>query len=171
MGDHDRPQRPDPTSAELEREIRDQRKFSLADAIGRLAGPGMMKGVSPATPKQQAAAQLQSFLERQVTSPAGALSAVLLRQVADSDLLLGNLDQPLVVLASYVQRILDSDYLLKELVRDADVEWGRAYGERPYFEKEGCPPHQEDPYTSDSVRKSLVELLEKLAAADDVSQP
>jgi len=32
---------------ELEREIRQGRKFSLEEAIGRLAGPGAMKGESP----------------------------------------------------------------------------------------------------------------------------
>ena len=43
----------------------------------------------------------------------------------------------MVVLAGYCQRVLNSDYLLKELVRDADVEWGRVMQERPYFEKVG----------------------------------
>ena len=33
--------------AELEREILKERKFTLAEAIGRLAGPGAMKGESP----------------------------------------------------------------------------------------------------------------------------
>ncbi len=33
--------------AELEREIRNSRKFTLAEAIGRLAGPGATKGESP----------------------------------------------------------------------------------------------------------------------------
>jgi hypothetical protein len=33
--------------AELEREIRKERKFTLAEGIGRLAGPGSMKGTSP----------------------------------------------------------------------------------------------------------------------------
>ena len=63
-----------------------------------------------------------------------------------------------------MQRILDSDYLLGELVRQCDVEWGRAYGERPYFQKEGSPPHQDDPYTVESVRGSLTALLGTLAA-------
>ena len=148
--------------AELEREIRDGRKFSLAEAIGRLAGPGMMKGVSPATRKQQAEAEIESYLERHLMSPAGALSAVLLRQVRESELLLNNLDQPLIVLASYAQRALDSDYLLCELVRESDVEWGRVYGERPFFQKEGCPPAQEDPYTVESVRIALSQLIERL---------
>ena len=160
----DQPKRPSEADAELEREIRDGRKFSLAEAIGRLAGPGMMKGVSPATRKQQAEAEIESYLERHLMSPAGALSAVLLRQVRESELLLNNLDQPLIVLASYAQRALDSDYRLRELVRESDVEWGRVYGERPFFQREGCPPDQEDPYTVESVRIALSQLIEKLAA-------
>jgi hypothetical protein len=158
----DQPKRRSEADAELEREIRDGRKFSLAEAIGRLAGPGMMKGVSPATRKQQAEAEIESYLERHVMSPAGALSAVLFRHVRESEILLNNLDQPLVVLASCVQRVLDSDYLLHELVRESDVEWGRIYGERPFFQKEGCPPDQEDPYTVESVRIILSQLIGKL---------
>jgi len=87
----------------------------------------------------------------------------LLRQVKGSELLLTNFDQPLVVLASYCQRLLDSDYFLQELVRDADIEWGRVFGERPHFEKEGTPADADDPYTVDSVRKTLSSLLEQLA--------
>jgi hypothetical protein len=150
--------------AQLEREIRDGRKFSLEEAIGRLAGPDMMKGVSPATRKQQSEAEIETFLERHLMSPAGAMSVVLLRRVKQSELLLNNLDQPLVVLACCIQQILDSEYLLQEIVRESDVEWGRAYGERPYIQKEGSPPDQEDPYTVKSVCKALTELLGKVAA-------
>ena len=162
----DQPKRRLQADADLEREIREGRKFSLAEAIGRLAGPGMMKGVSPATRKQQAEAEIEGFLERHLAGPAGAISVVLLRQVKESELLLNNLDQPLIVLAGYVQRVLDSEYLLAELVRQSDVEWGRVYGERPYFEKDGSPPHEDDPYTLDSVRRTLTQLLEKLAAGN-----
>src|SRR4029453_11228585 len=143
----DQPPRRSQADADLEREIREGRKFSLAEAIGRLAGPGMMKGVSPATRKQQAEAEIESYLDRHLMSPAGAMSVVLLRRVKESEILLNNLDQPLVVLASCVQQILDSEHLLREFVRRPDVEWGRVYGERPFFQKEGCPPDQEDPYT------------------------
>jgi len=150
--------------AALEREIREGRKFSLAEAIGRLAGPGMMKGVSPATGKQQAAAAIETCLERHLNDSSGALAAVLLRQVRESDLLLANLDQPLVVLASFVQRVVENDFVLQELVRESDVEWGRNFGERPYFQKEGAPPHADDPYTIESVRSTLAALLATLAA-------
>lgn len=151
--------------SELEREIRERRKFSLAEAIGRLAGPGMMKGVSPATGKQQAEAQIENFLERHLSCPAGALSAILLRQVKESEILLNNLDQPLVALASYVQRVLESDYLLQDLVRQADGEWGRVYGERPYFDRPAVPPNENDPYTDESVRTTLNLLMATLSHA------
>ena len=84
----------------------------------------------------------------------------------NSELLLANLDQPLVVLAGYIRQVLDSDYLLSELVREADTEWGRLLGERPYFEKENSPPHPDDPYTIVSVRNSLSQLMAKLAAGE-----
>ena len=45
-------------------------------AIGRLAGPGMMKGVSPVSLKQQAEAEIQSFLDSNLNSPAGAMSCL-----------------------------------------------------------------------------------------------
>jgi broad specificity phosphatase PhoE len=162
----DQPKPKSEADAALEREIRDGRKFSLAEAIGRLAGPGMMKGVSPATGKQQAAAQIESYLERNLPDSCGALSAVLLRQVTESDLLLANLDQPLVTLAGFVERVLGSDFLLQELIREADVEWGRVFGERPYFQKEGCPPHQDDPYTVESVRGTMTALLGALTRGE-----
>jgi hypothetical protein len=152
--------------AELEREILKERKFTLAEAIGRLAGPGAMKGESPIPRMQQAEIEIESWLRKHLADAGGTLQGVLHRHVKESDLLLNNFDQPLVVLASYCQRALDSDYLLEQLVRDADVEWGRAMGERPYFEREGSPCHPDDPYTVESVRNALTGLLKQLAMGD-----
>jgi hypothetical protein len=166
MGE-DQPKQRSQADADLEREIRDGRKFSLAEAIGRLAGPGIMKGVSPITQKEQAGSQIESYLDHQLIDAVGAMRAVLLRQVQESELLDEHFEQPLIALGSYVKRILDSDYLLQELVRESDVEWGRVFGERPYFEKEGCSPHQDDPYTVESVRTRLSQLLEKLTAGHE----
>ena len=152
--------------AELEREIRKGRKFSLDEAIGRMAGPGAMKGVSPVTRMQQAAAEIENWLRQHLSAGNGELQVVLLRRVTESELLLNNFDQPLVVLAAFCRRVRDSDYLLKELVREADLEWGRVQGERPYFESEGSPPDPDDPYTFESVRKTLAGLIEQLGAGD-----
>ena len=165
MSDHEDTQRSE-ADAELEREIRKGRKFTLEEAIGRLAGPGAMKGESPVARMQQAEIEIASWLRSHLADAGGALRVVLHRHVKGSDLLLNDFDQPLVVLAGYCQRVLDSDYLLEELVRDADVEWGRVMGERPYFEKEGSPRHPDDPYTVESVRSALSGLLEQLAAGE-----
>src|SRR3954452_22319231 len=132
--------KPDPVrseaDAELEREIRENRKFTLEEAIGRRAGPGAMKGESPVPRMEQAANEIESWLRTHLIDSGGALEVVLHRQVKCSEMLLQNFDQPLVVLAGYCQQILDSDYRLQEVIRDADIEWGRVMGERPYFEKE-----------------------------------
>jgi hypothetical protein len=150
--------------ADLEREVRAERKFSLTEAIGRMAGPGAMKGTSPVTRKRQAEAELQEYLARHLADSGGVLRGLVLRLVSESDLLLEHLDQPLAALAGCVQRALGSNHLLKELVREADAEWGRTTGERPFFEVEGQPPHPDDPYTADSVRAALEQLSEALAA-------
>jgi hypothetical protein len=155
---------PSDKDAELEREIRAERKFTLSEAIGRMAGPGMMKGVSPVPPQQQAELAIQDYLNRHLTDAGGVLAGVLLRGVTQSDLLLDNFDQPLAALAGFIQRVLGSDPILKEIVRQADVEWGQEYGERPYFEVEGEPPDPNDPYTHATVRAALTQLAEKLAA-------
>src|SRR3954447_309268 len=152
--------------AELEREIRKGRKFTLAEAVGRLAGPGAMKGESPVARMRQAEVEIELWLRGHLEDAGGALQVVIHRHVKGSDLLLSDFDQPLAVLAGYCRRVLDSDYLLGELVRDADIEWGRVMGGRPYFEKEGFPHHPADPYTVESVRLALSGLLERLALGE-----
>src|SRR5215471_18856011 len=95
--------------AELEREILKERKSTLAEAIGRLAGPGAMKGESPIPRMQQAEIEIESWLRSHLTDAGGALQVVLHRHVRESELLLKNFDRPLVVLAGFCQRVLDSD--------------------------------------------------------------
>jgi len=165
MSDAQETQRSD-ADAELEREIRKERKFTLAEAIGRMAGPGAMKGESPIALMQQAGVEIENWLRLHLADAGGALQVALLRGVKESELLLNNFDQPLIVLENYCQRVLSSDYLLEQLVRDADTEWGRVFGERPYFDKQGSPPHPDDPYTIDSVRSTLSALLQQLALGE-----
>ena len=153
--------RPDP-EAELERKIRQGRKFTAQEAMARMAGPGAMKGASPVSRQQQGEIEIGNWLGSNVADDAGALKGVLHRHLKGSELLLSNLDQPLVALAVLCQRILASDDRLHELVREADVEWGRLMDERPHFEREGFSPDMDDPYTLGSVRKALSDALEKL---------
>jgi hypothetical protein len=162
MNDKQNKQRSE-ADADLEREIREGRKFTLEEAVARMVGPGGMKGESPITRLQQAETEIQSWLRTHLTDGGGALEVVLHRRVRASELLLNNFDKPLVVLASYCQQVLHSDYQLEELVREADIEWGRVMDERPYFQIDGSPPRSGDPYTIDSVRNVLLELLSQLA--------
>ena len=152
--------------AELEREIRAGRKFSVSEAIGRMAGPGMMKGVSPVARRQQAEAEIQEYLSRNLPDSGGVLRGVLYRQVRESELFLKGFEQPLAALAACLQKLLEYEHVLKELVREADVEWGLVFGERPRFEKPGQPPHPDDPYTQESVRRALTQLLARLTASE-----
>jgi hypothetical protein len=147
------------------REIRATRKFSLNEAIGRLAGGDFMKGGSPVSRKRETELALEEYLRRHLVDSGGVLSNVLLRHLGGS-LLNSDYDQPLAVLAEHVRRVLASEHLLEEFVRDADTEWGRMHDERPYFQRPGRPPHADDPYTMDSVRLALVQLRESLASGE-----
>lgn len=153
----------DEAPVQLEREIRQARKFTPQEAMARMAGPGAMKGASPVSPVEQAETEIGTWLGAHLSDPDGILRIVLRRHLRGSELLLDNLEQPLVALAKYLQRILASSHLASELVREADVEWGRVMDERPYFEKDGSPPHPDDPYTIESVRKTLSALVGRLS--------
>jgi hypothetical protein len=160
---------PDKNSAdrdeEIERETRKNRKFSLSEAIGRLAGGDFMKGGTPVTRKRQAELEVDDYLRRHLADSGGVLRSVLFRHLGES-LLNGDYDQPLAALAEYIRRILTSEHLLEEFVREADAEWGRVHDERPYFQMPGRPPHRDDPYTIASVRLALIQLRERLASGE-----
>lgn len=151
------------TDAELERDIRQGRKFSSKEALARLAGPGAMKGASPVSPVQQAETEIGNWLRSNMPDTAGALQMLLQRSLKGSALLLDNVDRPLAALSGYCRHVLESDEMLRELVRQADVEWGQRMDERPHFEREGYAPHPDDPYTIESVRRILTEALKQLA--------
>ena len=151
--------------ADVEREVRQSRKFTPQEAMARMAGPGAMKGASPVSKQQQAENEIGTWLASNLGDVEGALKTVLTRQLKGSRQLLDNIDRPLAVLADHIRRIANSDELLAEIVREADVEWGRAMDERPYFDKPGVPPNPDDPYSMESVRARLVEALKMLPAS------
>jgi len=150
------------TDSEIEREIRQGRKFTAKDAMASLAGPGAMKGASPVSPVQQAETEIGNWLGSNLQDASGSLKVVLHRQLKGSELLLESLDRPLNAVAAYFRRVLDAENLLMEIVREADVEWGRTMDERPYFDREGMPPNSDDPYTVASVRQAIADALQRL---------
>lgn len=144
---------------EVEAEIRRARKTTSTDVLAQMAGAGAMKGASPVSRQQQAEIALGTWLRSHVPDPSGALHVVLHRHVKGSGPLLDNLDNPLLGLAQLCESALQSDYLLEDLVREADVEWGQRMDERPHFEIDGRAPDPDDPYTAQSVREILSGLV------------
>ncbi len=142
----------------MEFEIRKDRTFTLAEAIGRMAGAGAMKGASPTAGRRAAEALISDYVRRNLPDPSGVLATVLIRQTIHDELLLHHLDRPLVALAGIVSRILSSHETLCELVRETDAQWGMVMHERPYFDRPGNSPDPADPYTVDSVRAALQRL-------------
>jgi hypothetical protein len=61
MSDNQDKQRSEADAA-LEREIREGRKFTLEEAVGRMVGAGGMKGESPITRMQQAEIEIETWL-------------------------------------------------------------------------------------------------------------
>jgi hypothetical protein len=161
------------SESEVEQEIREGRKFTPEEALARMAGPGSMKGGNPVPRTQQAEAEIATWLRSHLTDGAGALQVLLNRQLQGSRRLLDKLDDPLTALAEHCGQLLGSDHLLRDLVRQADAEWGRRMDERPYFDREGHPQHPSDPYTVNSVRKVLEHVLEQLQGrpADGILEP
>ena len=97
----DEDKRQSDTDSELEREIRDAREFTLEEALGRIAGPGAMKGASPVSPQQQAEIAIGTWLGSNLADPAGALRIVVHRHLKGSKSLLDNQDRPLAALAEH----------------------------------------------------------------------
>ena len=145
--------------SEIEREIRQSRKFNPQEALAKMAGPGAMKGASPVSPVRQAEMEVGAWLRANVSDTPGFLHLVLHRNVKGSPLLLENIEQPLIALRGYCQEILHSDYRLADLVREADVEWGRAVDERPCFDRPGTESNPDDPYTIQGVRRALTGIV------------
>ena len=147
---------------EIEQEILAHRKFSLAEAIGRMGGD-LLKGTSPVTGKRQAELVIEHYLRKNLPDAEGALQVALLRRVKESEVLLKGYEQPFDVLSRILESLLDSKERLRSFVGRVDAEWGHLYSQRPYFEIEGRSPHPQDPYTFDSVRDQLARLLADLS--------
>jgi hypothetical protein len=148
--------------AKLQQEIRDGRKFTLEEAVARMVGPGAMKGISPVARMRQTEIEIEMWIGSHLVDSGGAFKVVLNRRIKTSELLLNNFEQPRDVILGYCSQILASEHLLRDLVRETDVEWGRAMDERPFFDREGAPRHPDDPYTFESVRQLLTHVLATL---------
>ncbi len=147
----------------LQKDILSDRKYSLAEAIGREGG-NFLKGESPVPKLVQVTTEVNLFIDNNLKDSSGALQSVLKRWVKSDPLLSENLESPLKGLDKILEKILTQKGLFYEMVREADVKWGQMYQERPYFQKPGDPPHPDDEYTHESVREKLSLLRQKIAS-------
>ena len=146
---------------EIEKQMRMGRSFTLASGLLN-AGGGLLSGGSPIPLVQQAQNAAINWLRENLSDTDGGLIAALETHIKDKAHQFGeNPDQPLFVLKGILQKF-ERKSALYELVRRADVNYGQQMGERPQFQKPGQAPQKDDPYTHESVQKSLQDLLQKI---------
>ncbi|NEQ50812.1 MAG: hypothetical protein F6K11_11860 [Leptolyngbya sp. SIO3F4] len=157
------PQAEDKLPQDLQWEIRQGRKFSLGEAIGR-EGSSFLKGSQAMVPRPlRALAVINGFIDRYLDDANGALQLCLKRWVK-TDIRVGKyLDEPIVALQKVVLDIVQQPQVLYEFARQIAVEWGRMNGERPYFPKPGIKPNPEIVYTYETIQQILAKLLERIS--------
>lgn len=145
--------------ADLQREIRLGRKFSLSEAIGR-EGSGFLKGSQAAVPRPlRAQAAIYHWLEQHQNDPHGALLPCLKAWIKD-DVRIGKyLDAPLLALRLIVSDIVASPEILYEFSRQVAIEWGHINGERPLFQRPNTDAHADAVYSHDYIQALLAQLI------------
>lgn len=153
---------------DIQKEIRDGRKFTLAEAIGRESG-SFMKGDSSIPRPLRAATQINQFITKHSTDPAGALPTTLCTWANNDIRVSRQLDTPLVALAQIIESTLNEPTSFCELARQVAITHSQLTGDRPYFQSFGQPPHPEAEYTHDAISAELLRLKDILT--QQLSQP
>ncbi len=140
------------------RELRG-RPFTLADAIGKAGGAGLLRGDAAVPRPLRARAVLDGFVDQHLVDGPGALRVVL-KQVVREDLRVSrSFDAPMVALEGILRELVGEDEVLFELARRVAVVCGELYGERPFFQRPGGEAHPDAEYCHDSIRGALVGLV------------
>jgi len=153
---------------DLQTEIRLERKFSLAEAIGR-EGSGFMKGESAIPRPLRAAAELNRFITTQLREPTGALATTLYAWASNDIRVSRQLDTPLVALAQIIESLLAEPTIFLEFARQVAIAHSRLTGDRPYFQQPGQPAPPDAEHTHQSITQALTALLNQLYAQLDDS--
>ena len=138
---------------------------TLEEGIMRLAGPGMMKGESPVSRREQSEATIESYVRQHLLDAGGVLPSYLFRHVTNSELFLANLDQPLDVLANCISRSSAPSICRRNSFVRPMPSGDECLARGLILSEQGSLPHPDDPYTVESVRIKLTQLLEKLMQA------
>lgn len=152
-----------PLSPDLQREIRAERPFSLAEAIGREGGD-FLKGENLVPRPLRAIAEINLFIDQHLVDRPGALHLVLQTWVKSDSRVSQHFDAPLLALEKILAAILADSYLFYEFARQVNAQWGSLYDEIPRFQPPGQPPHPQTAYPHAQVRQHLAELQTQLQA-------
>lgn len=147
-----------PSIQPLFREIRAQRKFTIAEAIGR-EGSGLMKGESAIPRPLRAIAQMNQFITQHTCDPSSCVITVLQTWAKEDIRVSRYLDNPLVALIQILESLLNEPATFQEFCRQVAIAQSQITGDRPQFQKHNHPPNPNAIYTHESVKQQLLELL------------
>ncbi len=146
---------------DLQREIRAERKFSLAEAIGREGG-SFMKGESAIPRPLRARTELDRFITAYLHEPTGALATTLYTWASDDIRVSRQLDTPLVALAQILESLLAEPTTFSEFARRVAIAHSRLTGDRPHFQQFGQPAPADVEHTHQSITLALTALHDRL---------
>jgi hypothetical protein len=146
----------------IQREILRERKFSIAEAIGREGG-SFIKGHSPIPRLDQVISLLTIFIQNNLKDSSRVLMSVLQTTVKnDRTKVAESIEEPMVYLHGLIKSYVDNREMLYELAREVDFKWGQINDEKPHFQKPGEEPHPDDEYSHEIVEGMLKGLLKNI---------
>ncbi len=146
----------------IRRDILLDRKFSIAEAIGREGG-NFLKGHSPISRLDQTISLINVFIGNNLNDSSRILMSVLQTTVKDDRIRIAeSIEKPLEYLHNLIKSFIDNRELLYELTREVDFKWGQINNEKPYFQKPGDEPHPDDEYSHEIVEGMLKGLLKNI---------
>ncbi len=150
-------------SQDLVREIRSQRKFTIAEAIGREGG-NFMKGESAIPRPLRATTEINQFVITHFPNPSGPVSATLQSWAKEDIRVSRYLDTPLIALSLILESLLNEPSTFQEFFRQIAIAQSKLTGDRPHFQRPNHPPHPDAAHSHDAVKQQLSNLLQKLQA-------
>lgn len=148
-------------SDELQTEIRAERKFSLAEAIGRESG-SFMKGESAIPRPVRAANEIKQFIANHSSEPSGVLATELANWCIADIRLSRQLETPLTALSQVIESLLNESTSFYEFYRQVAIAQSKMTGERPYFQQPDQPPHPRAEHTHSSIYNYLLKIAKLL---------
>lgn len=152
---------PNDLANDLQREIRAERKFSLAEAIGRESA-GFMKGESAIPRPLRATNVIKQFITAHLPAPTSALSTTLQSWATEDIRVSRYLDTPLIALTQILESTLSEPTTFCEFARQVAIAQANLTGERPHFQQPNSTPHPNAHYTHSTIKAELFALLESL---------